>query len=282
MVLGLGIALQVALLVLARHLTMDTADGHYSAQLRSVTFLIGVSFFTLQNIAYLTQLVDREITSASSFLDFLLFSIYFPKVLVGPIESYHAFSTKLAGPRGRNLWEALYLIALGFFKSLVISNRILDLYGQMIRGYSTPEKPIIAIWAAMVMTSIIMYCDFSALSDVGRGVSRLLGIDLVRNFNQPYFASNPFDYWSRWHITMSEWMRRHIYFPVLLRFKNVLVALSVTMFAVALWHGTSPWLFLWAFAWVLFQYGYVYTRGYSLGGIGVRWRKLSRCCSRSI
>ncbi|MBK7891838.1 MAG: hypothetical protein IPJ84_13665 [Bdellovibrionales bacterium] len=271
--LVLGIGMEVVLLFLARRLMVDSADGEYRAQFLSGVFLVGLSFLTLQNVAYLTQLYRREAPSASSFFNFLLFSIYFPKILVGPLEDYSSFNARLVGPRSWNMWEALYLITLGFFKNLVISNRILVFYREMIAGYSTPEKPMLAIWAAIVMTSMTMYCDFSALSDIGRGVSRLLGIELARNFNQPYLASSPFDYWGRWHITMSEWMRRHIYFPVMLKYKNVFLALSVTMLAVALWHGTSPWLFWWAGAWILFQYGYMYIRehyGWSASG----WRKI--------
>ena len=260
--LAIGVSSQVAFLILIRILVPANVDAGYTAKFISFTYFIGSSYIVLQHISYFMDVYHKLIPVEDSPTRFLLYSLYFPKVLVGPIEDYSTFlsrveTSKLEVPVVR----AVFWIALGAFKGLVVANRALEFYSVASAGYDVASKPFLFFWTTAIMTTVTIYCDFSALVDIGRGVSLLFGIELTPNFNQPYFATSPIDYWRRWHISLGNWMRKYVFFPVLLSTKrsrfgahgSTYVAIVVTMLAVAAWHGFYREIFFWAIAWAFLQ-----------------------------
>lgn len=268
--LAAGVASQILFLILVRVLVPSNVEAGYTAKFISFTYLIGASYIVLQHISYLVDVYRQLIPVESSLSRFLLYSLYFPKVLVGPIEGYAEFQARVERPVLEiQFVRATFWIALGAFKGLVIANRALEFYSLASSGYDAASKPFLFFWMTALMTTVTIYCDFSALVDIGRGVSLFFGIELTPNFNQPYFATSPIDYWRRWHITLGSWMKKYVFFPVLLMMRRARfgasistpmsmnaatsIAIAATMLVVAAWHGFYAEIFVWALSWAALQ-----------------------------
>ena len=218
---------------------------------------IGLSFYSLQNISYLVDVYRKQIFPTHNLADFALYLAYFPKLLAGPIERARSFLPKLAKPRvvDENLLaRSLVLIVVGYLRKVVIAdsliagipNRILE----QAYNYGALE---LSGW--LIIYAFALYNDFAGYTSIVRGVSGLFGIELSPNFNFPYFSRNFSEFWSRWHITLSQWLRDYIYFPLtrslMARSPNhqsflvIVVPAFVTMLASGFWHGMSWNMLLW-------------------------------------
>jgi len=257
-ILFLGIVIQVSLIVSSRLLFEFKSNEIYQAFIFNSIWFIGVSYYSLQNISYLVDSYfekDNEL----SWKEILISNIYFPKLLVGPIEKPRILSSKIMNPKNIDIWRSLYLISLGVFKRLVISVRIMSFYQQMRESY--PEgTPMFVYWTIAVLGYVTLYVDFSAYMNIGQGVSLLFGIELEENFNRPYMSASPVEYWKRWHMTLSNWVKEYIYYPVLLKFKNINLAIFVSFMLVGAWHGFKKELFFWVLSWCLYQAIYIYLK----------------------
>jgi alginate O-acetyltransferase complex protein AlgI len=210
---------------------------------------VGISFYTFQSMSYTIDVYRRKLRATQSVLDFALFVAYFPPLVAGPIARAADLLPQLSRPRQVN-WEqsvhGVWLILYGLFKKIAIAN------GLAVSVNSVYGSSVGLTWldvaGATVLFALQIYCDFSGYSDIARGTSKLFGIELVRNFRTPYFSTSPSEFWQRWHISLSTWLRDYVYIPLggnrgtaAKTYRN----LMVTMLLGGLWHGAAWNFVLW-------------------------------------
>lgn len=208
----------------------------------------GISFYTFQTLSYTIDIYRRQFKPRGHFIDYLAFISFFPHLVAGPIMRARDLLPNLVRHnqriKPRHVEGALFLIGWGIFKKLVFA----DNFGHLVdRSRDNLDTPGAGLVLALAFTMQI-YCDFSAYSDIARGSARLFGIRLWRNFLTPYFARNPSDFWRRWHITLSTWVRDYVYIPLggsRHGLARTALALIVTMFIMGLWHGAGVFFILW-------------------------------------
>ncbi|MEJ1487442.1 MAG: MBOAT family O-acyltransferase [Candidatus Sedimenticola sp. (ex Thyasira tokunagai)] len=210
---------------------------------------VGISFYTFQTISYSIDIYRKQVKPTGNFLDFALFVAYFPQLVAGPIERAKNLLPRILYPRSVSYEQAtrgVFLISWGLFKKIAIADSVAASVNSVYN--TTGAVSWLDVILATVLFAIQIYCDFSAYSDIARGTSKLLGIELMRNFNLPYFASNPSEFWRRWHISLSSWLRDYLYIPLggnkhgsLKTYRN----LSITMLLGGLWHGAAWNFILW-------------------------------------
>jgi len=219
---------------------------------------IGISFYTFQTLSYTIDIYRGKLEPDRNIIRFSLFVAYFPQLIAGPIERARDLLPKLKekkDPKQINYREGIHLFLYGLFKKVVIADsvgRIADNVFSM--ADPTGAQVLIASYAFAVQ----IYCDFSGYSNMARGISRFFGIKLSTNFNLPYLAKDPSDFWRRWHITLSTWVRDYIYIPLggnRSRFFG-LWALVITWFLMGLWHGAAWNFVLWGLYWALLIFIY--------------------------
>ncbi len=211
---------------------------------------IGISFYTFTQIAYLVDVYRNEAKDYDP-VSYGLFVTFFPHLIAGPILHHKEMMPQFAAPRIRKWVECLAdgipMFALGLFKKTVLADTaapIVDTLFSQAHGGATPH--LIAAWGGAIAYAVQIYFDFSGYSDMAIGLARMLGIDLPINFNSPYKASSISDFWRRWHITLSRFLRDYLYIPLggnrrgrARRYVN----LFVTMAIGGIWHGAG-WTFL--------------------------------------
>lgn len=216
---------------------------------------IGLSFYTLRRISYLVDIFKRTLTPSDSFTDYLLYVSFFPQLVSGPIDRASTLLPQLQQDR---MWKfehfdsAWPLIVSGLFKKIVIADNLTILVDKVFMLLEPTVSQLIIATAAF---SIQILADFSAYTDLSRGLSHLLGFQTPRNFNHPFLAVSPSDFWNRWHITLSEWLRDYIFFPLRRawlrrsRGQNTLAAIVLppltAMLVSGVWHGAGWNFILW-------------------------------------
>lgn len=224
--------------------------GFLGGRKPSLSLPIGISFFTLQGIAYLVDFSRGE-APAMGFREFVLYKSYFPQLIAGPIVRSRELLPQLRSlrkPAADDFAAGLLLFATGFFKKLVVADRVAPLVDATFKdpGHFSRAGLVLAVLAY----STQIWADFSGYTDMGRGFSRMLGISLPENFLSPYFSRTPSEFWRRWHITLSRWIRDYLYLPLTSRLGRekpwrVGLALVLTMAASGLWHGANWTFVLW-------------------------------------
>ena len=210
---------------------------------------VGISFFTFQAVAYLVDVRRGSLVPERSIVRTLLFLSFFPQHLAGPIERGSHLLPQLR-ERARPNFEAVsrgaVLILYGLFQKVVVADNLSGFVDATFGNVGAADGPKILVAAYAYAFQI--FCDFSGYSDMARGVAALLGFDLVANFNAPYFARGPSEFWTRWHISLSSWLRDYLYVPLggnrggrLYTYRNLLL----TMALGGLWHGASWTFVLW-------------------------------------
>lgn len=208
---------------------------------------LGISYYTFKMISYEADIYMGKRGREPHLGYYLTYVLFFPQILSGPIERSESFLEQLhEGPRynGALFQEGLERIVLGLFKKMVVANR---LSGYVDTIFAAPlDYPGLAAVMAALFYSFQLYCDFSGYSDIAIGMGDLLGIQSGQNFRCPYFARNIREFWSRWHISLSSWLRDYVYIPLggsrvsqIKRGRNLLV----TFLASGLWHGDN-WTFV--------------------------------------
>jgi len=208
---------------------------------------LGISFFTFQAAAYVIDVYHRRCPVERNLGVFALFVSFFPQLIAGPIERASDLLPQLRNRvslDAERLVSGARLILWGFFKKLVIADN-LAVYVDQVYGAPTAYQGLPLI-VATVFFAFQIYCDFSAYVDIARGTARILGIDLVRNFDGPYGASSIGNFWTRWHITLSKWFRDYLYIPlggnrhgIAIQCRNILIVFLLS----GLWHGAG-WTFV--------------------------------------
>ncbi|MGL4790778.1 MAG: MBOAT family O-acyltransferase [Anaerotignaceae bacterium] len=210
---------------------------------------MGISFYTFQAAAYTIDVYSRKIKPVKSYGIFSLFITFFPQLVAGPIErsanllpqfyKKHPF-------RLRNVILGLKIMVWGFFKKVVIADRI-SIAVETVYNTSRYNSGLIFIFAILLFT-VQIYCDFSGYSDIARGSARVLGFNLMENFNRPFFSKSIREFWRRWHVSLSSWFMDYVYIPLggnrngkLCQYRNLLITFLVS----GLWHGANWTYVLW-------------------------------------
>ncbi len=232
---------------------LDWVGFPVSAQLLQIVLPVGISFYTFQTMCYTIDVYRGKLTPAESLLDYALYISYFPQLVAGPIERATNLLPQILNPRKLTIdacYEGAYLILWGFFKKVVVADnlcRIAD-WGFGNVGELNAVSALITVYAFAWQ----IYCDFSGYTDIARGCSKLLGIELMVNFNVPYLSRNPSEFWRRWHISLSSWFTDYVFIPLggsrngtWASYRNIFI----TMLLSGLWHGAA-WTFV---AWGAFH-----------------------------
>ncbi len=215
---------------------------------------VGISFYTFQTLGYTIDVYRGKVEARRDFLDYAVFVTFFPQLVAGPIERAGRFLPQVERRRvfdPARVREGLLMMTKGFFWKLVIADNV-GITADRVFQLADPGWPL--LWVGVLAFCIQIYADFSAYTDIARGTARLLGFELMENFRQPYISRGPAEFWRRWHISLSYWMRDYIYIPLggsrVGRYRwafNIIAVFGVS----GLWHGAS-WNFVgWGLYWGL-------------------------------
>ena len=224
------------------------SQGSTDELLLSLILPVGISFYTFQTMSYTFDVHSGKMRPVRSFLDFALYVAFFPQLVAGPIERASRLVPQIVNRRHiepSRLESGCHLIAWGLCKKVFIADSI-ALPVNIVYASADPTGP--EVYVATVAFAVQIYCDFSGYTDIARGTARLLGVELMLNFNLPYIAQNPSDFWRRWHISLSTWLRDYLYFPLggsrhgeWATYRNI----TITMVLGGLWHGARYNFVLW-------------------------------------
>ncbi len=235
-------------------------EGHI---LGEIALPIGISFFTFQALSYTIDIYRRKETLMPSALDFTLYVCFFPTILSGPIERARTLMPQI---KTLQRWNAVgvlngfQLLVWGLFQKIVVADRIATYVGTV---YAHPEMyGTTTILFAMGLYSIQIYCDFAGYSNMAIGVGRMLGFDIRKNFDFPYFSTSIRNFWKRWHISLTSWLTEYVYFSLggnrvkeWRWMMNVLIVFLVS----GLWHGAAWTFIIWGFIHGVYQIAEYYT-----------------------
>lgn len=238
------------------------------AQSGSLTFLtlglpLGISFYMFQSIGYVVDVYRTTVKAEKNPFKFALFVSYFPQLIQGPISKFSDLGPQLtAGKRfdGKQFSFGLQRLLWGYFKKLVIADRI----AAAVIALKAPEFTGFGFFLLTLFYAVQIYADFTGGIDMAMGISQALGINLQENFVRPFFSKNIAEYWRRWHITLGEWMKSYIFYPIsvsqpMLKLSKaarvkmgnfgkrlpVYVASIATWAVTGIWHGITPNFILW-------------------------------------
>lgn len=242
----------------------------------SISFImpLGISFYTFQIIAYLVDIYKGKVKPQKNIFKYALYVSFFPTVVQGPIARYGQLGDQLFSKKSfcdKNLVNGSILILWGFFKKLVIAERLNLFVNEIYGNYTEYSGIIFAI--ATAFYSIQIYADFSGCMDIAQGTAGLFDIQLAENFKQPYFSKTMPEFWRRWHITLGQWFKDYVFYPVSIskfslnlnkkarkimgntggRIVTSCFPILIVWFLTGIWHGAS-----WKFAvWGLFHGGLI-------------------------
>lgn len=219
----------------------------FHAPLMRVVLPVGISFYTFQEMNYTIDVYRREIKPCASLPDFALFVSFFPHLVAGPILRATSLLPQILAPRKVDrdkINEGGFLIFWGLFEKVVVADNLAKIADSV---FSAPAPYNgVAVLLGVYAFAFQIYCDFAGYSHMARGLGLLMGFDIMNNFNLPYFSVNPRDFWQRWHISLSTWLKDYLYVPLggnragpLMTYRN----LALTMLIGGLWHGAA-WTFV--------------------------------------
>jgi len=209
---------------------------------------VGISFYTFQTMSYTIDIYKGHLEPRKNFLDYIVFVSFFPQLVAGPVERASRLLPQVEKDRVfslDNLRSGFGLALWGAFKKVCVADQVAP-YVDKIFIASEPSGPM--IWAATLGFSVQILADFSGYTDIARGASRMLGFELVENFKSPYLARNPSDFWRRWHVSFSTWIRDYLYFTFggsRGGFWGTVKATFGAMLLSGLWHGAAWTFVLW-------------------------------------
>ncbi|MES2393689.1 MAG: MBOAT family O-acyltransferase [Acidobacteriota bacterium] len=209
---------------------------------------VGISFYTFQALSYTIDVYRGELHPTKSFWDFLLAILYFPHLVAGPIQRAHSLLPQVIQKRRitkQMLGDGVHLMVCGYFKKVFVADNLAPMVNQV---FAMPSPSGFQTMMGCYGFAMQIYCDFSGYTDIARGVAKLMGFEFMLNFNLPYFATSPTEFWRRWHISLSSWLRDYLYISLggnrgaAWKVKrNVLL----TMVIGGLWHGAAWNFVLW-------------------------------------
>jgi alginate O-acetyltransferase complex protein AlgI len=280
--LWLGLAMNLGGLVLFRHFgffanSLNLLFGSLGLQVNATLLApLGISFYTLKKLSYIIDVYKGTEKPAERFVDYALFVAFFPQIQAGPIDRARNLLRQIKIQREwkADLFHTAWpLLLSGLFKKLVVAGGI----GAYVDRIYLLDKPgsILMVLTGSLAYALQILADFSAYTDLSRGFAFLLGFKTPENFKQPYTALTPTDFWNRWHITLSQWLRDYLFFPLrrgLLRAGGTAASLAalipplMVMLVSGLWHGDGLTFLLWGL-----MHG-VWIVAYQLLGFGGAWK----------
>lgn len=231
----------------------------------SIIVPVGISYYLLQAISYLVDVYRNVIPAEKDFSKYLLYLSYFPTVVQGPISRYAQLSPALDSKEPFNTEmciKSLLLVTYGLIKKMVIADRLAIFVNHCFQNVDILNGFVLYLGA--VGYAFQLYMDFSGCVDICRGVSGVFGIKLIQNFNAPYLSKSIHEFWNRWHISLSSWLKDYIYIPLGGNRKGTLrknINLLITFGISGVWHGAFPSFWVWGFLNALYQIVGAYTIG---------------------
>jgi D-alanyl-lipoteichoic acid acyltransferase DltB (MBOAT superfamily) len=217
--------------------------------LLKIVLPVGISFYTFQSVSYTFDVYRKGLAPAKSFLDYALFIAFFPQLVAGPIMKARNLLPQIISPRRVSLekcYEGCYFILWGLFQKIFVADNLAKVVDQVFSA--SPPYNGAQILIALYAFAFQIYCDFAGYSNMARGLGAFMGFEIMVNFNLPYFATSPSDFWKRWHISLSSWLRDYLYIPLggnrkggFLTYRNLII----TMLIGGLWHGAAWTFVLW-------------------------------------
>lgn len=215
--------------------------------LLNIVLPVGISFYTFHGLSYVIDVYKKRISSEKNFIDYAVFVSYFPLLVAGPIERATHLLPQIQRKRTFNYEQAadgLRQMLWGFFKKMVIADNCAPLVNEIFNNYHSESSLTLVL--GVILFAFQIYGDFSGYSDIALGVSRLFGIELLKNFAFPYFSRDIAEFWRRWHISLSSWFRDYLYIPLggskggmWMKIRNTFAIFLVSGF----WHGAN-WTFI--------------------------------------
>lgn len=215
----------------------------------SIVLPVGISFYTFQALGYTIDVYRGEIKAEKNVFRYALFVSFFPQLVAGPIERSKNLLKQLDCEKDfdyENVRDGLMLMLWGFFEKIVIADKAAVVVDNVYNNYANQSGIVIIL--ATFLFAFQIYCDFGGYSHIAIGAAKVLNVDLMNNFRQPYFALNIKDFWSRWHISLSTWFRDYLYIPLggnrcsrIRKYGNLLITFLVS----GLWHGASWHYVVW-------------------------------------
>lgn len=216
----------------------------------NIVLPVGISFYTFQSLSYTFDIYREKMLPEKNLMDYLLFVAFFPQLVAGPIERAIDLLPQvknLKNPERHQMWDGFLLISLGMVKKVLIGDTVAKYVDHIFTEpgfYHSPE-----LLTALLLFAIQIYADFSGYSNIARGCGKLVGVELVINFRQPYLSQNITDFWRRWHISLSTWLREYLYIWGLggNRKSNnrTYINLLLTMLIGGFWHGANYTFIIW-------------------------------------
>ena len=210
---------------------------------------VGISFYTFQTISYVIDVYNEKIIPERNLGLYATYVAFFPQLVAGPIERSGKLLNQIKSPKSFDYEVASYglkQMVWGFYKKLAIAD-VLAIYVNTVYEKPSAYKGF-SLVLATVFFSIQIYCDFSGYSDIAIGTAKLLGINLTENFKSPYFSSSIKEFWNRWHITLSTWLRDYVYIPLggnrkgrIVKYRNLIITFLIS----GLWHGANYTFIVW-------------------------------------
>jgi len=217
----------------------------------NIVLPVGISFFTFQALGYIMEVYRKNFAAARDFISFSAFVSFFPLILAGPIERAPHLLPQFYKKRKFDYSlgvDGSKQILWGLFTKIVIADNCAEFANMIFNNAGNYSGGALLLGA--LLYTIQIYADFSGYSNIAIGVSKLLGFDIIRNFNNPYLSLNVADFWRRWHIALSSWFRDYLYSPLSIKLRNwgttgVVFSLFVTFLLCGLWHGANYTFIIW-------------------------------------
>ena len=287
LVLAAALALNLAVLGYFKYrgFFVDQLDGilhllGMGRPLPTIRFIlpVGISFYTFAGISYAVDMYRGQYPPARSMLHYLAWVTLFPYILAGPIIRYGHVGAQLESVPRRLSWalvaNGLFFLVLGLAKKMLVADVMAPYVNEL---FAHPGRlGLWSAWAAALGYTLQLYFDFSGYSDMAVGVALLIGLRFPQNFDSPYKAVNPSDFWRRWHMSLSAWLRDYLFIPLggsrgstLLTVRNLLI----TFVLAGLWHGAAWTFVVWGLLWGVFQSVHVVAKKY---GLTPGWTWLNR------
>ena len=248
----LGIFKYLDFLIESLNWTILKVGGSPSIEAMGLILPVGISFYTFQTMSYTIDIYRDKYKPYDNFTSFACYAAFFPQLVAGPIVRADHFKEQISKPislQSNSFRFGITLIILGLAKKMIIADNVaIHVDSIFIEGEHLQNTAL--VWWGSLAFGIQIYCDFSAYTDIAIGSAALFGIRLPENFDSPYIARSPQDFWRRWHISLSTWLRDYLYIPLggsRNGTRKMLIALMITMLLGGLWHGASWNFVLWGF-----------------------------------
>ncbi len=255
---GLAVVQGIGLLILFKYVNffitsfsdaLALVGVHLNAHTLKLIMPLGISFYTFRTLSYILDVYKNKIQPCKNWLTFFNFVAFFPSLISGPIDRASSLLPQLETKRTfdySQMSDGMRQILWGLFKKMVIADNCALLTNQIFENYLT--YPASSLVLGAFFFTIQVYADFSGYSDMAIGVARLLGFNIKRNFNYPFFSQTIAEFWQKWHVSLTTWMTDYVFAPLNIAFRDygnlgLIMAIYLNFIAVGIWHGAS-WTFV--------------------------------------